>query len=111
MDLYRFDYDLNIIEQGQCDVNTALETFEQCYLNGCASYDSGEDAYVATCFGLSRSSKDFIEFSCNGQHSVTVHSDRLYYPSRLSRYMGLKHHLFIKGDKARGEKLFMIISA
>ena len=105
MDLYRFDRDLHVVEQGQCDCDAALETFERCYLNGRASYDSGEDAVVATSFGLSRSRQDFIELSCHGEDSVTVHSDRLYYPSWLSRYFGLKHHFYIKGDKARGTEI------
>ena len=105
VDLYRFDRDLHVVEQGQCDLNTALETFEQCYLNGCASYDSGEDAYAATSFGLSRSRTDFIELSCHGHDSVTVHSDRLCYPSRLSRYFGFKHSFNIKGDKAMGAEI------
>jgi hypothetical protein len=102
MDLYRFDRNLHIVEKNECDSNAAFETFEQCYLNGCVSYDSAEDAYVATSFGLSRTMTDFIEVSCNGHDSVTVHSDRLCYPSRLSRYLGLKHHFYIKGDKTRG---------
>jgi len=105
MDLYRFGRDLHVVEQGQCDCDAALETFERCYLNGRASYDSGEDAVVATSFGLSRSRQDFIELSCHGEDSVTVHSDRLYYPSWLSRYFGLKHHFYIKGDKARGTEI------
>lgn len=105
MDLYRFDRGLHVVEQGQCDLDAALGTFEQCYLNGFASYDSGEDAAVATSFGLSRSRKDFIEISCNGQDSVTIHSDRLCYPSWLSRYFSYKHYFDIKGDKARATEI------
>jgi len=105
MDLYRFDRDLHVIEKGQCDLDAVLETFEQCYLNGFASYDSGEDAYAATSFGLSRSRTDFIELSCHGHDSMTVHSDRLCYPSRLSKYFGLKHSFYIKGDKAMGVEI------
>jgi hypothetical protein len=52
MDLYCFDRDLHVVEQGQCDCDAALKTFERCYVNGCASYDSGEDAAAATSFGL-----------------------------------------------------------
>ena len=52
MDLYRFDRDLHVVEQGHCDCDGALETFEECYLNGCESYDSGEDAVAVTSFGL-----------------------------------------------------------
>ncbi len=100
MALYRFDHDLHIVEHCPCDLKAALETFEHCYLNGCALYDSGEDAYVATCFGLSKSSTDFIELACNGQDSVTVYSDRLFYPTRLSRLFASKQHFFIKGGKA-----------
>jgi hypothetical protein len=102
MNLYRFDRSLHIVEQGQCDCDGALEAFEQCYLNGFASYDSGEDAAVATSFGLLRSRMDFIEVSCHGQDYVTIHSGRLCYRSRLGKYFGLKHYFEIKGDKARG---------
>jgi len=105
MNLYRFDSHLHIIEQGQSDCNAALEIFERCYVDGCASYDSAEVAYAATSFGLSRSPTDFIEIACHGHDSVTVHSDRLCYPSRLSRYFGLKQHLNIKGDKTLGAKI------
>ncbi len=105
MDLYRFDLDLHVVEQGQCDYDAALATFEQCYLNSFTSYDSGEDAIVATSFGLSKSKRDFIEFSFHGLDSVTVHSDRLSYPTRLGKYLSLKQHFYIKGDKARGAEI------
>ncbi len=99
MDLYRFDRDLHVLEQGPCDRDAALEIFEQCYGKGCASYNSGEDAVAATSFGLSKSETDFIEISCHGPDSVTVHSDRICYPSRPSRYFALKQHFNIKVDK------------
>jgi len=105
MDLYRFDLNLHVVEQGQCDCEAALATFEQCYLNGFTSYDPGEEAMAATSFGLSRSRTDFIELSCHGQESVTVHSDRLCYPFRLGKYLSLKHHFYIKGDKAKGAEI------
>lgn len=104
-DLYRFDRNLHILEQGQCNCDTALATFEQCYKNGFTSYESGEDAMAATSFGLSVSRTDFIEISCHGQDSVTVHSDRLCYPSRLGKTFALKQHLFIQGDKAKGAEI------
>jgi hypothetical protein len=105
MDLYRFDRNLHVVEQGQCDCDAALATLERCYEDGFTSYDSGEDAMVATSFGLSRSERDFIEISCHGQESVTVHSDRLYYSSYLSKTFGSKHHFFIKGGKAIGVEI------
>ena len=105
MDLYRFDRNLHVVEMGQCDCKTALATFEQCYLNGFTSYASGEEAMAATSFGLSRSRADFIELSCHGQDSVTVHSDRLCYPFRLGKYLSLKHSFYIKADKAMGAKI------
>jgi hypothetical protein len=105
VDLYRFDPDLHVVEQGMCDLNAALDTFEQCYLNGCASFDSGEEAYATTSFGLSRSRTDFIELSCHGYDSVAVHSDRVCHPSRLSKYFGLKRHFYIKGKKAMGTEI------
>ncbi len=72
------------------------------FVLGITSYDSGEDAMAATSFGLSRSRTDFIEISCHGQDSVTVHSDRLCYPSQLGKYLSLKHSFYIKGEKVRG---------
>ncbi len=105
MDLYHFDRDLHIVEQGQCDCAAAQETFEQCYANGCASYDSGEDAVAATSFGLSRSREDFIEISCHGHDFVTIQSDRICYPSRMSRYFALKQHFHIQVDKLRAREV------
>jgi len=105
IDLYRFDRTLHIVKMGECDCDTALATFEQCYGNGFSSYDSGEDALAATSFGLSRSEKDFIEISCHGLESVTVHSDRLCHRSRLSKSFSLKRHFFIKADKRRGVEI------
>ncbi len=99
MDLYRFDRDLHVLEQGSCDCDVSLETFEQCYANGFASYGSGEDAVAATSFGLSRSQTDFIEISCHGQDSITIHSDRICYPSRLSKTFALKQHFDIKVNR------------
>ena len=100
--LYRFDKNLHIVEQGECGCDTALKTFEQCYENSLSSYRSGEEATVATSFGLSKSKEDFIEISCNGKDAVSIHSDRLCYPSLLKKTFGLKHHFSIEGDKDKG---------
>ena len=100
--LYRFDNNLHIVEQGECDCETALKTFEQCYQNSFSSYRSGEEAMVATTLGFSKSKEDFIEVSCNGKDAVSVHSDRLSYPSPLKRAFSSKKHFFIKGDKDKG---------
>ena len=102
MNLYQFDCDLHILEKGQCDCSSALTLFEECYANGLKSYDSAEEAMAATSLGLSKSSSDFIEVTCNGNESITAHTDRLCYPSWLSKTFGIKHHLFIKGNKAKG---------
>ena len=103
--LYRFENNLHIAEQGECDCATALKTFEQCYQDGLASYRSGEAAMVATTLGLSRSKADFIEVSCNGNNAVSVHSDRLFYPSALKKAFSSKHHFFIKGDKDKATEV------
>jgi hypothetical protein len=104
IDLYRFDRTLRVVDVGQCDYDTALATFKQCYENGFSSYDSGESALAATSSGLSRSENDFIEISCHGPESVTVHSDRLSYSSQLSKAFALKGHFLIKADKSKGGK-------
>jgi hypothetical protein len=100
--LYRFDNNLHIVEQGECDRDTALYTFEQCYENSFSSNRSGEEAMVATSFGLSKSKEDFIEISCNGKDVVSIHSDRLCYTSLLNKAFSSKHHFSIKGDKDKG---------
>jgi len=105
MNLYRFDRNLQIVEKGQCDYASALVLYEECFENGLRSYDSGEEAMSLTSFGLSKSNEDFIELSCHGHDSITVHSDRLHYSSRLSKAFGLKRHFFIKGDKAKGKEI------
>jgi hypothetical protein len=105
MNLYRFDNNLHIVEKGQCDSISALIVYEECFENGLKSYESGEEAISLTSFGISRSNEDFIELSCHGHDSITVHSDRLHYPSWLSKTFGLKNHLFIKGDKTKGKEV------
>jgi hypothetical protein len=55
---------------------------------------------VATSLGLSKSKEDFIKLSCNGKDMVSIHSDRLCYPSSLNE--AFKHHSSIKGDKDKG---------
>ena len=105
MDLYRYDRNLRIVGKGQCECASALVVYEECFENGLKSYDSGEEAMSSTSFGLSKSYKDFIELSCHGYDSITVHSDRLHYPSWLSKTFGLKHHFFIKGDKTKGKEI------
>lgn len=105
MDLYRYDRNLRIVGKGQCDCVSALVVYEECFENGLKSYDSGEEAISSTSFGLSKSNKDFIELSCHGCDSIAVNSDRLHYPSWLSKTFGLKHHFFIKGDKTKGKEI------
>jgi hypothetical protein len=100
--LYRFDSNLQIVEQGECDCDAALRTFEQCDQKSLCTYKSGEEAIAATSFGLSKSKDDFIEISCNGSNTVSIHSDRLCYPSSLNKAFSLKHHFFIQGDKDKG---------
>jgi hypothetical protein len=80
----------------------ALATFEECYENSLAHYDSGEEAMAATTFGISKSKADFIEPSCHGLNLVTVHSDRLCYSSSMAKIFSSKHSLRIEGDKAMG---------
>jgi hypothetical protein len=100
--LYRFDSNLQIVEQGECDCDTALRALEQCDQKSLCTYKSGEEAIEATSFGLSKSKNDFIEISCNGSNTLSIHSDRLCYPSSLQKAFSLKHHFFIKGDKDKG---------
>ncbi len=105
MDLYRFDRDLHVVEKGHCDYDAALTVYEECYENGLKSYHSGEEATSLTSFGLSKSSKDFIEVSCNGYDSIAIHSARVHYPSGFRKLLGTKGHLFIKGDKSKGKEI------
>ena len=100
--LYRFNSDLQTVEQGECDCNMALKTLEQCDQNSLRTYKSGEEAITDTSFGLSKSKDDFIEISCNGNNAVSIHSDRLCYPSSLNKVFNLKHHFLIQGGKDKG---------
>jgi hypothetical protein len=102
MDSYRFDRNHNLIEEGRCEMNAAIRLFEQCCQNGMKHYERGEEAIAATSFGLSNSKADFIEITCNGQDCVTVHSDRLHFPSRLIKAFSLKKHFFIDGSRSVG---------
>lgn len=105
MDLYRLDRNLHIVKTGPCDCASALVVYEECFENSLKSYGSGEEALSSTSFGLSRSNEDFIELSCHGYNSITAYSDRLYYPSRLAKIFGSKHHFSIKGDKTKGKEI------
>jgi hypothetical protein len=105
MNLYRFDLNLHMVEKGQCDYHAARAVYEECCENGLKSYQTGEEAMSFTGFGLSRSRKDFIEVSCNGPDSISIFSDRLHYPSRISELFHSKGHFLIKGGKARGEEV------
>ncbi len=101
--LYEFEEpDLSVVDRGECDLKQALAKFEECYKRGLVNYQSAESAMAATSFGLNRSESDFIEISCNGEHSVLIYSDRLFYSSKLARWFGTSRHLEIKGNKELG---------
>lgn len=97
--LYRFEHNLEIVEKGECDCGQALALLDECYSKDLHTFNSSEDAASATSFGLSKSDEDFIEISCDGNGNVSVHSDRIHYPSWISKRMSLKNHLYIKGEK------------
>ena len=60
--LYGFNAQtLATVEKGECSLSRALESFEACYGQKLACYESGEGAISATSFGLYRSETDFIE--------------------------------------------------
>ena len=103
--LYRYDYESNIIDLGMCNQDCALNIFEQCCQMATIEYESGEEAIAETSFGLSKSDKDFIEISCHGEDSISVHTDRIYYKSTLSRFFSPKHHFHIQGKKSDGTEL------
>ena len=99
MNLYRYDENLKIIDFGEYDYNNALLILEECYQKGLEKYKWGEKAMSETCFGLSRSDKDFIDICCNGQDTINVFSDRIYFPSMLSRIFSYKKHFSIESTK------------
>ncbi len=74
---YQYDRDLKTVDLGQCDVDRALAILDERYANGLRAYEYGEDALVATSFGLSRSAYDFVSFTCNGQDNILVTLDRI----------------------------------
>ena len=97
MKLYRFDRSLHIVESGDCDLPRALQILRECYDRGLKTYNSAEEAISETNLGLQSSEQDFIEITGHGFDSVVVHSDRLFFPSSLSRLFSLKKHLGISG--------------
>jgi hypothetical protein len=102
MDSYRFDRNHNLVENGRCELNAAITLFEECCQNGLKHYESGEEAIAATSFGLSHSEADFIEITCTGTNCVMVHSDRLHFPSGLSKAFTSKRHIRIDGGRSIG---------
>jgi hypothetical protein len=99
--LYRVNAQLETLDLGECDYPRALEVFEECYRHG-LQVTSGEEAMSRSTFGLSRSDEDFIEVSCNGPDSVSVHSDRICYPTAWSRLLAFRRRYWITGVKDDG---------
>ena len=99
INLYRFDHNLDIVEKGECDCAQAYALLDECHGKELRSFNSSEVAASTTSFGLSKSDEEFIEISCDGNGIVSVHSDRIHYPSWISKKLSLKKHLYIKGEK------------
>jgi hypothetical protein len=101
--LYGFDAQtLATVEKGECSLSLAVKTFEACYERVLAHYETAEEAVSTTSFGLYRSETDFIEISCVAMNAIRIHSDRLLYPSRISRWFTPKPYLGIEGDRDLG---------
>lgn len=99
INLYRFDENIDIVDKGSCERGAALAILDNCFEKDLNTFKSVEKAMSETSFGLSKSEQDFIEVSCDGNGLVSVHSDRLYYSSWVSRTFGFKHHFHINGEK------------
>jgi hypothetical protein len=100
MTIYGFHpQSLEIIDGGECDLASVLERFELCYDAGLQKSATGELAVASSSFGVWRSDSDFIEVACNGHESVAIHSDRLFFPSTLSRLFARKQRFSISGDR------------
>ncbi len=102
INFYRFDYNLNKIDLGQCDIDRALQTFNESCQMAQIEFKSGEEALAETSFGLCKSKVDFIEIACNGEDDISIHTDRLVYKSTLRQLFSNKTHFLIQGKKCDG---------
>ncbi len=77
MMLYEFQPDLSLRERGQTSLEDALDELMRRAQAAAKSYATGEEAMVATSFGVCRDERDFLEISCNSITEVHFHTDRL----------------------------------
>ncbi len=77
MMLYEFQPDLSIRERGQASLDDALDELMRRAQAAAKTYATGEEAMVATSFGVCRDERDFLEISCNSVVEVHFHTDRL----------------------------------
>lgn len=105
VNLYRFDMNLKVVDDGPCDCASALAMLVACSGRDAATFASAEAALSETSFGLSRSDRDFIEISMDGKGTVSIHSDRLHFPSWFSETFGLKRRFSIEGDSGLAKQV------
>ena len=105
MKLYRLGRALSIVELVECDEDRAVGELKCAYEAGLTTYDSGEEALEKTGFGLFRSEADFLEASCNGLDSISFHSDRLIFPSKITSIFSMKQRFSIPADRVKGEQV------
>jgi hypothetical protein len=104
VELYRFenlDDDLNAAAQKPCTLETAIQTYEQCYENGVKKYDSSQDALAASSFVLIESERDYLEISCRGLDAIEAITDRIATPFRISGLFKKRSVL----DKSQGYEI------
>lgn len=99
MVLSHLDINGESVDQRGCTLDEALGDLDARYLAGLERFPSFDESYARSYMCLSRDEKDFLELTCNGADSITIHSDRLIYPSTLSRLFAPKRRFSAKVTK------------
>lgn len=103
--LLKYDTNLDLIDQGACDEGRALEELHAAHAAGLQRYDSGEEAVAKSSFVLSRSESDFLRIDCNGDTEIDIDSDRLIYPSKVSRIFSTMSRISLRVDRIGAEEM------
>ncbi len=97
--IYRFDTDLNIIDETIGTLEKVKMILEESLFNSYQLNEHGETSLAKTSFGLSKNEHDFIDIACNSASNITCHTDRLIYNSIFVKLLSYNNHFYIKTDK------------
>lgn len=99
MILSHLDINGESIDQRGCTLDEALMDLDARYLAGLERFPSFDESYARSYMCLSRDEKDFLELTCNGADSITIHSGRQIYPRTISRLFAPKRRFSAKVTK------------